>query len=57
MRARSSRSLFSMWTTPTSLDALVSVGRDTETQALARAVRLHIDQRVFLDGNKTVIFR
>jgi len=38
-------------------DALVAVGRDTETQALARAVKLHIDQRVFLDGNKTVIFK
>ena len=37
--------------------ALVAVGRDTETQALARAVKLHIDQRVFLDGNKTVIFK
>ena len=38
-------------------DALVAVGRDTETVALARAVKLHIEQRVFLDGNKTVIFR
>ncbi len=37
-------------------DALVAVGRDTETVALARAVKLHIEQRVFLDGNKTVIF-
>jgi formyltetrahydrofolate deformylase len=37
-------------------DALVAVGRDTETQALAGAVKLHIEQRVFLDGNKTVIF-
>ena len=38
-------------------DALVAVGRDTETQALARAVKLHIEQRIFLDGNKTVIFK
>lgn len=38
-------------------DALVAVGRDTETQALARAVKLQIEQRVFLDGNKTVIFK
>ena len=36
---------------------LVAVGRDTETDAMARAVRLHIEQRVFLDGNKTVIFK
>jgi formyltetrahydrofolate deformylase len=38
-------------------EALVAVGRDTETDALARAVKLHIEQRVFLDGNKTVIFK
>jgi formyltetrahydrofolate deformylase len=38
-------------------EALVAVGRDTETNALARAVKLHIEQRVFLDGNKTVIFK
>lgn len=38
-------------------DALVSVGRDTETVALARAVQLHTQRRVFLNGNKTVIFR
>jgi formyltetrahydrofolate deformylase len=38
-------------------DMLVAVGRDTETLALARAVKLHTERRVFLDGNKTVIFR
>ncbi len=38
-------------------DALVAVGRDTETVALARAVKLHVEQRVFLDGNKTVVFK
>jgi len=38
-------------------EALVAVGRDTETVALARAVRLHSEHRVFLDGNKTVIFK
>lgn len=38
-------------------DMLVAVGRDTETVALARAVRLHIEHRVFQYGNKTVIFR
>ncbi|PMR73688.1 formyltetrahydrofolate deformylase [Billgrantia endophytica] len=36
---------------------LVAVGRNTETIALSRAVRYHIEHRVFLDGNKTVIFR
>ena len=38
-------------------DDLVAVGRDTETVALARAVKLHSEHRVFLYGNKTVIFR
>jgi len=38
-------------------EMLVAVGRDTETAALARAVKLHIEHRVFLDGNKTVVFR
>jgi formyltetrahydrofolate deformylase len=38
-------------------DALVAVGRDTETEALAKAVKLHVDHRVFLDGNKTVVFK
>ncbi|MCB1918088.1 MAG: formyltetrahydrofolate deformylase [Rhodocyclaceae bacterium] len=36
---------------------LVAVGRDTECLALARAVRFHIEHRVFLTGNKTVVFR
>jgi formyltetrahydrofolate deformylase len=36
---------------------LVAVGRDTETQALAKAVKLHTEHRVFLDGNKTVVFK
>ncbi len=35
---------------------LMRVGRDNECQALARAVKYHIEQRVFVDGNKTVIF-
>ncbi len=33
---------------------LVAVGRDTETVALARAVKLHVEHRMFLNGNKTV---
>ena len=35
---------------------LVRVGRDNECMALARAVKYHIERRVFLDGNKTVVF-
>ncbi|CAM3757175.1 formyltetrahydrofolate deformylase [Parendozoicomonas haliclonae] len=38
-------------------EMLVAVGRDTETVALARAVKLHTEHRVFMDGNKTVIFK
>ena len=37
-------------------DALAAVGRDSERSALARAVRLHIEHRVVLDGHRTVIF-
>ncbi|SDX23785.1 formyltetrahydrofolate deformylase [Celeribacter indicus] len=34
----------------------VSLGRDVESQALARAVHAHAHHRVFLNGNKTVVF-
>ena len=37
-------------------DDLVVAGRNTETIALARAVKYHTEHRVFLDVNKTVIF-
>ena len=36
---------------------LVAVGRNTETIALSRAVKYHLEHRVFLDQNKTVIFQ
>jgi formyltetrahydrofolate deformylase len=39
-----------------SADALASVGRDVECQALARAVRFHVERRVFVTGQKTVVF-
>lgn len=38
-------------------DQLVAAGRDSEKLALARAVRFHIESRVFRNGNKTVVFR
>lgn len=38
-------------------ERLVAVGRDTETVALASAVRLHLEHRVFMYGNKTVVFK
>lgn len=34
----------------------VSLGRDVESQVLARAVHAHANHRVFLNGNKTVVF-
>lgn len=38
-------------------EELVSCGFDIETQVLARAVKYHIENRIFLNGNKTVIFK
>lgn len=40
-----------------SVDDLVAVGRDVEAITLARAVKFHVEQRVFLNGRKTVVFR
>ncbi|MGH1369788.1 MAG: formyltetrahydrofolate deformylase [Maritimibacter sp.] len=34
----------------------VSLGRDVEAQVFARAIHAHIHHRVFLNGNKTVVF-
>jgi len=39
------------------VDELTAVGRDTEAITLARAVRYHIEHRVFLNGQRTVVFR
>lgn len=38
-------------------DRLAAAGRDSECRALSAAVRFHIEHRVFLNGNRTVIFR
>ena len=38
-------------------DDLVALGRDVESLALARAVKFHLERRVFLNGAKTVVFR
>jgi formyltetrahydrofolate deformylase len=40
-----------------SAEELASVGRDVECQALARAVKWHCEQRVMLNGQRTVVFR
>jgi len=34
----------------------VSLGRDVESQVLARAIHAHVHHRTFLNGNKTVVF-
>jgi formyltetrahydrofolate deformylase len=36
---------------------LEAIGRDLESQALARAVQAHAEHRVLLNGSKTVVFR
>jgi formyltetrahydrofolate deformylase len=38
-------------------EQLVRAGRDNECMALAAAVKFHIERRVFVDGNRTVVFR
>ena len=39
-----------------SVEDLIQKGRDLEKGVLSRGVRWHIDNRVLLYGNKTVIF-
>jgi formyltetrahydrofolate deformylase len=40
-----------------SADDFVAAGRDIESRVLARAVKLHLEDRVMLNGHKTVVFR
>ena len=37
-------------------DDLIRKGRDIERRVLARAVRMHLEDRVILNGNRTVVF-
>ena len=39
-----------------SADQLVAAGRDVECQVLARAVGLHLEHRVLMNGERTVVF-
>ena len=39
------------------VENLTAMGRDTESQVLARAVKWHSEHRVLLNGHKTVIFK
>lgn len=38
-------------------DMLTAVGRDVESLVLARAVRWHVENRILLNGHKTVVFK
>ena len=40
-----------------SAEELAAIGRDTESQVLARAVKWHSEHRVLLNGQRTVVFR
>ena len=39
------------------VEDLTALGRDTESQVLARAVKWHSEHRVLLNGQRTVVFR
>lgn len=39
------------------VEALTAVGRDTESQVLARAVKWHSEHRVLLNGHRTIVFK
>jgi len=39
-----------------SVEDLKEIGRDLERQVLARAVRAHLEDRIIITGNKTVVF-
>ena len=38
------------------VDDLVRLGREVERRVLARAVRWHLEDRILVDGNRTVVF-
>jgi formyltetrahydrofolate deformylase len=39
-----------------SAEDYVSIGRDVESQVLARAIHAHIHHRTFINGNRTIVF-
>jgi formyltetrahydrofolate deformylase len=38
------------------IEDLMRIGRDIERLVLSRAVKAHIDDRVLLDGARTIVF-
>ena len=39
------------------IEQMVHLGHDLEAQALSHAVKMHVEQRICLNGDKTVILR
>jgi formyltetrahydrofolate deformylase len=39
------------------VEDLTSIGRDTESQVLARAIKWHSEHRVLMNGSRTVVFK
>ena len=39
------------------VEDLIAQGQDTESRVLARAVKLHIEHRVMLNGSRTIVFK
>jgi len=39
------------------IDDMVRLGRDAEKNVLARGLRFHLEDRVIIDANKTVVFQ
>ena len=35
---------------------MIRIGREVERRVLAQAVRWHLEDRVLVDGNRTVVF-
>ncbi len=40
-----------------SVEDLIAQGQDTESRVLARAVKLHLEHRVMLNGGRTIVFK
>jgi formyltetrahydrofolate deformylase len=38
------------------VEDLVRLGREVERRVLARAVRWHLEDRILVDGNRSVVF-
>lgn len=39
------------------VEEMIAQGQDTESRVLARAIKAHIEHRVLLNGNRTVVFK